>query len=306
MPAADNLAWNLIQQQAAYQPDWTNYTNTANMGLQNYYNLMGQSYTQPGAQTVNPAYTAWLAQNGNNTGSGSGTNQQVNLFGGTTPWSTLINKWINSGIANKSDSTTAPAQYLTGESTTIAPTGVNYLDYLNQYLTGAFNPQSDDIYNTYLNRAVQGTRSGLSARGLNTSPYGAGIEGETSGEFARQWALDENNRRSTALQNYLAGQTGLQSLGQGALQQALSLETLKGQGWNQQVIENAMNYMGRQNTSGNNAAAQIIANQGAQAGQDWAQAGSNIADLIGSLNGNYNYYSNAAMQNAANSLEYGL
>lgn len=151
------------------------------------------------------------------------------------------------------------------------------MDYLNQYLSGAFDQGDGSLYDNYLNRAVQGTRSGLTARGLNTSPYGAGIEGETSGEFARQWMLDAQNRQGAALQNYMAGQSGMQGLGQSALASALQLEQLK-KGWNQSDINNMMQYMGL--GGGNSAAQAAYINQAGQAqAQPWAQL-ANTASTI--------------------------
>lgn len=295
---ADKLAWQLMQQQAAYQPDWTNTTNATNQMLANYMGLTGQSYNSPGTtqQVLNPAYTSYMAGQGGGVQGGQPSNYDVlsrlgiypsggnlRLIGG------LFNNFQGGALGRLltgQGQTQAPSQYITqavpGEA--VPYSGVNYLDYLNQYLTGAFTPESDEIYNLYLNRAVQGTRGGLTARGLNTSPYGAGIEGETSGEFALQWALEEESRRSAALQNYMAGQGSLQSLGQGALEQALALEQLK-QGWSQPSITNALNYMGKaSNNSGNATAAQILANSGQQQANQWAQLGQSAGTALSNIN----------------------
>ena len=297
---ADDLAWQLIQQQAANQPDWSNYDTASQMQMAQYYNMMGQPYTSTvgGGQTINPEYTDWLANNpqggassifqpgsGYGAAGGLGMGGAVGglgllplLFssgGGLQGWlSSLINRGTGGGQGE------APDQYITtpGETTTYDAPETSYSDYLNQYLSGAFDPQSDDIYSTYHGRAVQGARSGLTARGLNTSPYGAGIEGEVSGEFARQWALDEENRRSSALQNYMAGQSGMQGLGQSALSSALALEQLQ-QGWSQPAISNSLQYMGM--GQGNPALAASMINQAGQGTQQaWANMGTGIGNLF--------------------------
>ena len=320
---SDDLAWNLMQQQAAYQPNWSQYDPASQMMMGQYYNMMGQPYSyQTGAtQTLNPAYTEYMAnQSGNNSGGASG-NTGTGVFGGLgggileALMRAYQGQWNGQGIGDilgnfsqflPNRNGQAPEQWLTtpGETTTIEPTGVNYMDYLNQYLTGAFDQGDGSMYDTYLNRAVQGTRSGLSARGLNTSPYGAGIEGETSGEFARQWMLDAQNRQGTALQNYMAGQSGLQSLGQSALTSALALEQLK-KGWSQDDINNALAYMGR--GQGNPAVAASYINQAGQAAaQPWAQlannAGQYATDISSLFQPNYNTYTDSQIYNAANTL----
>lgn len=121
--------------------------------------------------------------------------------------------------------------------------GGQYADYLNQYLTGAFNDDQNAVYQELLSNTQQGARSAATARGLNTSPYGAGLENEAVRQMNLNWATNEQARQQQALSGYLAGQTGMQGLGQNALSTATALESLK-KGWNQQDISNMLNYIG--------------------------------------------------------------
>jgi len=119
-----------------------------------------------------------------------------------------------------------------------------YSDLLNKHLTGAFDNSQNAVYQNLLRNTQQGTRSAASARGLNVSPYGGGLENEAVRQMNLSWAAGEQERQQRALQNYLAGKTGIQGLGQNALSTATSLEALK-RGWNQPSIENMLNYLGK-------------------------------------------------------------
>lgn len=175
--------------------------------------------------------------------------------------------------------------------------GGQYSDYLNQYLTGAFDNSRNDVYQNLLGNTQQGARSAATARGLNTSPYGAGLENEAVRQMNLSWAADEQNRQQSALQNYLAGQTGIQGLGQNALSTATALEGLK-KGYNQQDINNMLAYLQR---SGGNLgqAGQIQMQAGQQAAQPWSQlANSALQYATNYQTPQYNIYSQPAIDSA--------
>ena len=146
-----------------------------------------------------------------------------------------------------------------------------YQQYLNKYLKSSFQPTSSDLYKYYLDQLLQDVRSGLTARGLNLSPIGAGIESKVITDYAMQNLLYDWQRQSQALQNYLAGMSGLSNLGKGALQTALALEQLKS-GWYEPAIQYGLQYMGL-GIPATQARASILANLIPQAGQEWAQLG---------------------------------
>lgn len=263
----DSQLYDLMNQQAGmanpYGAD-SQYSGIANSLMGQYSNMSGQSYTLPGTtapdvttQSLNPAYTAWQTAQTANQGQGGWQGR------GNHP------NWGNNSNPAPAQylSTTTPGAYTPGQ--TVNPTGPNYSDLLNQYLTGAFDNNRNDVYQNLLQNTQQDARSAATARGLNTSPYGAGLENNAVRQMNLSWANDAQNRQSTALQNYLSGQTGLQGLGQNALSTANALEQLK-KGWNQQDISNMLNYLGR--AQGNvGAAGQIQMQAGQQSANQWSQ-----------------------------------
>jgi hypothetical protein len=174
--------------------------------------------------------------------------------------------------------------------------GGDYSNYLNQYLTSAFNDPQSEIYQELLHNTQQGTRSAATARGLNTSPYGAGLENEAVRQMNLAWEQDRQNRQSTALQNYLAGQTGISGLGQNALSTATALESLK-KGWSQQDISNMLNYIGKaQGNLGQAGAIQAAAGQ--QAAQPWSQLANSATQYAVNSLPQYNYYPQSSIDAA--------
>jgi len=176
-----------------------------------------------------------------------------------------------------------------------------YTDMLNSYAQGAFNDQQSDIYQELLKNTQQGARSGLSARGLNVSPYGSALENDAVKQMNLQWAKDRQARQESALEKYMSGQTGLQGLGTSALNTALALEQLK-KGWSQSDINNMLSYLGR--SAGNPAAAaQIMAQQGRSDADIWT----NIGKTTGNINwdallNRSNIFTDAQIKNAAETL----
>lgn len=136
-----------------------------------------------------------------------------------------------------------------------------YLPYATQLLDMGFDPQNE-VYGRTAHNLSQQVRSGLEQRGINSSPYGAGVENQAMGDFNIDWENNKLNRASTAVNSALPvfGQAGTQ-MGQGQ-QVAQTVPQLSadiaGAGANignmayQQpnaVIANWLNYVGQ----GNNA-----------------------------------------------------
>jgi len=155
-----------------------------------------------------------------------------------------------------------------------------YMPYLQSYLQSALQPDSG-LYQYYLDKLIDATRSGLSARNLATSPYGALLENEAITNFTNQWLTDSWNRQSQALQNYLAGLSGINQLGQGALQTALQLENLSYNRY-QPLIQSGLNYMGY-GSAPQQALANLYAQQIPTAGNQWAQ----LANTFGNVFSNW-------------------
>lgn len=251
--AVDQAVNQLMATQANQSNPYGQYSGTSAAMLQQYYNMMGLPNTTQGTstpstttQTLNPAYTAWQQQQAQQ------AQQPVNeqTQGRDYPAEYVYPSSTSNPAPEQYLSTTTPGTYTAG--TTVQPTGVNYSDMLNKYLTGAFDNSQNDVYNQLLTNTRQGARSAASARGLNTSGYGAGLENEAVRQMNLSWAADTQNRQQTALQNYLSGQTGVQGIGQNALSTATALEGLK-QGYSQQNIANYLAYLGLGTTAQNPA-----------------------------------------------------
>lgn len=78
--------------------------------------------------------------------------------------------------------------------------GASLLPYATQIVNMGLDPQNE-MYNRNLHNQTEQTRASLAARGLNTSPYGAGVENKSLSDFNIDWA-------NTALQRAQAGATG--------------------------------------------------------------------------------------------------
>ncbi len=167
----------------------------------------------------------------------------------------------------------ALSEQMVGQAQQVGAPGSPYQQYLEQYLQGAFDPQRDPAYN----QMMQGVRGATSARGLTASPYGAGLEGLA----AQQWGMNERERQTQALQQYMSGQQGMQGLGANALQSAVGLQQAKHQ-WNLPFIQQGLGYIGQGVTAGGQMAG-LQQQIGQQNAAPWAQVGQAGMDLAGSL-----------------------
>jgi len=287
----DELLKNLLTEQAGYKTDFGQFEPVIANIMGSYMDAMGKPYTYQGAggteQILNPEWTAWNeaqqnapatpatpAQGGWNAGKGGWS--PYNRFGAsgklTQPTTPEPSKYISQGTPGKE----YPYE--------VAPGSIDA--FLKQYLTEAFEPTEGGVYDVYANRLTQGVRSGLSARGLNTSPYGAGIEGESLEEFSRKWALMDEERQRVAMESYLSGKGNIQDIGRGALQTALTLEQAKGGGLQPNLIPNLLGYMG-QGVGAGAGQANILSNLGQSAGAGWQSAASGMGGLTNKLIGNW-------------------
>jgi hypothetical protein len=93
----------------------------------------------------------------------------------------------------------------------------------NQLMQTGFDPQSA-LYNRSAQQTTDQTRAALASAGLSGSPYAAGVEGQTLGDFNINWQNQQEGRQAAGLQGAAAadaaagglGQTGGNLLGQGA------------------------------------------------------------------------------------------
>lgn len=96
--------------------------------------------------------------------------------------------------------------------------------YAGQALATGFDPQQA-LYGRTLQRVQDQTRAGLEARGLDTSPYGAGIESDALKNFNIDWQNAQLGRQQTAAGTAGSlygtgtnlGTTGLNAMQTGAL-----------------------------------------------------------------------------------------
>lgn len=131
-------------------------------------------------------------------------------------------------------------QALEAQSTSMDPnmqsTGQNFLaqstnpmwqNAEGMTLNTAFDPQQS-LYDRTLQQTQEQTRAGLEARGMDMTPYGAGVEGDQLRNFNIDWQNTQLQRQGQGAQNAAAlaqtasglGSTGAGILGQGVQNQA--------------------------------------------------------------------------------------
>ncbi len=95
--------------------------------------------------------------------------------------------------------------------------GQSYLPYAQQALQTGFDPQKA-LYDQMFQQNTDQSRAALAARGLNTSPYGAGVENQSNLNFNNQWLNQLLGRQATAAGTAgaltgAAGQAGTTGIG---------------------------------------------------------------------------------------------
>jgi len=171
-------------------------------------------------------------------------------------------------------------------------TGQSLLPWGNQLLQNGFDPQNA-LYDRTSGLASQGARAGLTARGLDSSPYGAGVEASAMNNFNIDWQNAQLQRQLQAAQGAsgLASASGnLQNMGVGLQAQAPGI-AYTAAGMPYQVGQAAssdslggLSQLGNLSTAGGN--------QGTQQLQQWL-------DYIKAATGTSNAATNATNSNVA-------
>lgn len=131
--------------------------------------------------------------------------------------------------------------------------------YASQILQNGFDPQNA-LYNRGAQQLTDQVRAGQAARGIATTPYGAGLENQAMSNFNLDWQDRQLGRQNSAIQGYgNAVQGGLQA-GQGALDLAnggqqtyMNSAQLPYQTYND-LINNSIGAYGTYGAAGQNAA----------------------------------------------------
>ncbi len=110
--------------------------------------------------------------------------------------------------------------------------GLSMLPYSQKILQDSFDPLGS-VYKQNFQQNTDQTRAGLEARGLNTSPFGAGVENQSNINFNNNWLNNLLGREATGAQGAatlnnsnvaaINAGTGIQTAGLNTLNNAASL-----------------------------------------------------------------------------------
>lgn len=136
--------------------------------------------------------------------------------------------------------------------------------YVAQLFSAGFDPQND-LYGRTAQRLQDQVRAGQAARGIATTPYGAGLEDQAMSNFNLDWNDRQLGRMTQGAQGGIAALGGINNaIGQGQEMaqgvptwQAQIMQMLQQGGLNanqipQQTIQNWMGYAGQGQQSANN------------------------------------------------------
>lgn len=181
---------------------------------------------------------------------------------------------------NPADTVNA-GNFMTDQSMQLSP-------WIQQMLGEGFDPHGD-VYGRAAHNLQEQSRVGLSSRGLDMTPYGAGVEGETMGNFNRGWEMDKLGRMNTAIGGASTGMdtmnrgisSGQQLAGsapgwQAQIMQALSNAGLATDAHTQALIQSWLAYTQQGQKSANDRFAGQSANYQSQQADDaamWAGIG---------------------------------
>lgn len=84
-----------------------------------------------------------------------------------------------------------------GAGSNLINAGQSYLPYAQQALATGFDPMNA-VYNQQSQQNTDATRAALAARGINMSPYGAGVENQSNLNFNNAWLQNSLQRQQTA------------------------------------------------------------------------------------------------------------
>jgi len=105
---------------------------------------------------------------------------------GAAPW-----------FMNQGNAAAAQAQPLFNQSGQAFGAGASILPYMNPVLASGFDPQNA-LYNRTAQQVQDQTRAAEAARGVATTPYGAGVEGQTMSNFNIDWQNQQLARQAQA------------------------------------------------------------------------------------------------------------
>lgn len=251
-----------------------------------------------------------------------GLNQFGNLGSGVLPQAQQTsqnlynNPFASQGLAGaQGASQLGQAGALTGfnQGSNLVGQGNSLVPYAQQTMQTGFDPQQQ-LYNRTLQQVQDQTRAGEASRGIQTTPYGAGLENDATRNFNIDWQNNQLGRQQTAAgtaegllgtgQNLTTGGVNMMNaapgqlvqsamlpyatysdIGQGqfgALSQLLGIGG-QGQSLANMPIQDLLQYLGVGNQAGS-VANQNFSNQLAQAKQSFSQDQS-FAQGIGSILG---------------------
>ena len=104
-----------------------------------------------------------------------------------------------SGANNAANMGAGVANNFMGLGQFLANMGMNFAPHMGQILNTGFDPQNA-LYDRTRQQLQEQVRAGSSARGLATSPFGAGLENKAMSDFNIDWQNNLLNRMSTAAQ----------------------------------------------------------------------------------------------------------
>jgi hypothetical protein len=147
---------------------------------------------------------------------GLSTSPQYQALGGA-----IVNNPANQTGANMGMGA-ATNNFNTGGQTTGA--GTSLYPYAQNIMQTAFDPQQQ-LYNQTLQQSQDQWRTSEAARGIEMSPYGAGLENKATSDFNINWQNNQLNREATGAS--AAG--GLVGAGAGAATAGQGMQTPAGQ-----------------------------------------------------------------------------
>jgi hypothetical protein len=130
-----------------------------------------------------------------------------------------------------------------------------------QVLNTAFDPQSA-LYNQSFQQLTDQTRSGLEARGLDNTPYGAGVENQADTNFNIAWQQQQLANQTQGLQAYNQASSGINAaqntalgvpVAQAGLQSANQQAGIQNYSQPQMTVQDYLAYLSAGNQSNQNA-----------------------------------------------------
>jgi len=113
-----------------------------------------------------------------------------------------------------------------GAGSNLMAAGNSILPYSQSILQTGFDPQSA-LYNQLFQQQTEQDRAGQAARGIATTPYGAGLENKANTDFDIAWQNAQLGRENTALQGAGYGlNSGGNAINLGQNVSTLGLQTL--------------------------------------------------------------------------------